>query len=163
SAMHIDAHQHFWKYDPVEYDWIGPDMAAIRRDFMPGDFEPLLREAGFQGSVLVQVRQSLEETRRMLQLARKHSFILGVVGWVHLRSREAATQLEGFGGERKLVGLRHIVQSEPDDRFLLRDDFRKGLALAQEKDLAYDILIYPRHLKAAAECVSRFPGLRFVL
>jgi L-fuconolactonase len=161
--MRIDAHQHFWRYDPGEYDWIGPGMEALRRDFLPHDFEPLLRQAGFQGSVLVQVRQSLEETRWMLELARKHPFILGVVGWIDLRSPEAAAQLDSFRGEPKLVGLRHIVQSEPDDRFLLREDFLKGVALAQEKELAYDILIYPRHLRVAAEFVARFPGLRFVL
>jgi L-fuconolactonase len=161
--LRIDSHQHFWKYDAAEYDWIGPAMQAIRRDFMPPDFEPLLRQAGFQGSVLVQVRQSLEETRWMLELARKHSFIQGVVGWIDLRSPEVAAQLDGFRGERKLVGLRHIVQSEPDDRFLLGADFLRGIALLEERDLAYDILIYPRHLKVAGELVRHFPGIRFVL
>jgi L-fuconolactonase len=162
TPMRIDAHQHFWRYDAREYDWIGPGMEALRRDFLPHDLEPLLRQAGVQGSIVVQARQSLEETRFLLDLAEANPFVVGVVGWVDLRSPEASVQLDGFRGTR-LVGIRHIVQSEPDDRFLLGEDFLRGIGLLEERGLAYDILIYPRHLRVAAEFVSRFPGLRFVL
>ncbi len=160
--MRIDAHQHFWRYDPVEYDWIGPDMEVLRRDFLPREFEPQLRQAGFQGSILVQVRQSLEETRWMLELAARHPFVVGVVGWVDLSSPEASVQLDGFRGS-KLVGVRHIVQSEPDERFMLREAFLRGISLLEDRGLAYDILIFPRHLRVAAELAARFPGVRFVL
>jgi L-fuconolactonase len=161
--LRIDAHQHFWKYDAREYDWIGADMEVLRRDFLPDDLLPELRRAGFQGSIAVQVRQSLEETRFLLELAERNPFVLGVVGWVDLLSPEAGAQLDGLRGASKLVGVRHIVQSEPDDRFLLSDSFGRGLAMLQERGLAYDLLIYPRHLRVAAELVARFPTLRFVL
>jgi L-fuconolactonase len=160
--MHIDAHQHFWIYEPQEYAWLDETMATLRRDFLPAELRPLLEKDGFQGSVLVQVRQSLEETRWMLELAARHQFILGVVGWVDLRSPRLRVDLEALAGAPKLVGIRHIVQAEADD-FLLRPDFLRGVSLLEEFDLAYDLLIYPRHLPVAAEFVRRFPRQRFVL
>jgi L-fuconolactonase len=161
-VMHIDAHQHFWVYDPREYGWIDESMASIRRDFLPADLKPELEKNGFQGSVLVQARQTLEETRWLLELAENNRFILGVVGWVDLRSPKLRAELESLAKNPKLVGIRHIVQSEPDD-FLLQPDFLRGISLLEEFDLAYDILIYTKHLPIAAEFVRRFPRQRFVL
>lgn len=160
--MHIDAHQHFWTYNQREYGWIDEAMASIRRDFLPDELRPQLEKNGFQGTILVQVRQTLEETRWLLRLAEATPFILGVVGWVDLCSPQLRVELEAFEGKSKLVGIRHIVQGEPDD-FLLRPDFLRGISLLEEFDLAYDILIYPRHLRMAAEFVGRFPRQRFVL
>jgi L-fuconolactonase len=137
-------------------------MAAIRRDFLPADLKPQLEANGFQGSVVVQVRENLDETHWLLQLAETNPFILGVVGWVDLRSPQLRSTLESLGGSRKLVGIRHIVQSEPDE-FLLRPDFLCGISQLEEFDLAYDILIYTKHLPIATEFVSRFPRQRFVL
>ncbi|MBZ5687791.1 MAG: amidohydrolase family protein [Acidobacteriia bacterium] len=161
--MRVDAHQHFWKYNPAEYEWIDDSMAAVRRDFLTEDLEPELEHNKFQGSVAVQARQTLEETRWLLELADRSSKILGVVGWVDLRSPDLRTLLSEFTRNPKLVGIRHIVQSEPDDRFLLRQDFLRGIASLEEFDLAYDILIYAKHLPVAAEFVERFPRQRFVL
>ena len=158
----IDAHQHFWIYNRQEYGWIDEPMASIRRNFLPADLKPQLEKNEFQGSVLVQVRQTLDETRWLLELAAHNSFILGVVGWVDLRSPRLRAELESFSGNPRLVGIRHIVQSEPDD-FLLQPDFLRGISVLEEFDLAYDILIYAKHLPIAAEFVKRFPGQRFVL
>jgi L-fuconolactonase len=160
--MRIDAHQHFWKYEAGEYAWIDEGMRDIRRDFLPATLRPLLERAGFDGCVAVQVRQSLEETRWMLLLAEEHPFIAGVVGWVDLRSESVHDQLREFAGNRKLVGIRHIVQGEADG-FLLQPDFLRGIAALEEFGLDYDILIYPRQLTEAAEFVKRFPRQRFVL
>jgi len=160
--MRIDAHQHSWIYNQREYGWIDESMASIRRDFLPAELKLQLENNGFDGSVLVQVRQTVEETRWMLELAEKNPFILGVIGWVDLRSPHLRVDLESFAGNPKLVGIRHIVQSEPDD-FLLQPDFLRGISALEEFDLAYDILIYTRHLPIAAEFVERFPRQRFVL
>lgn len=160
--MRIDAHQHFWRYDPDEYDWIDDSMSGIRRDFLPADLQPELKRAGFDGSIAVQARQSLDETRWLLDLADSSPFILGVVGWGDLRSEKARAQLTRLK-HPKLIGLRHIVQSESDDRFLLQPDFLRGISLLEEFNLTYDILIYPRHLPVAAEFVARFPRQRFIL
>ncbi len=161
--MHIDAHQHFWVYDPREFDWIDDSMAALRRDFLPAALKPELDRAGFQGCVAVQARQTLEETRWLLELAASSPFILGVVGWVDLRSPEIRSQLQALAGNPKLVGVRHVVQGEPDDRFLMRPEFLRGISALEEFDLAYDILIYTKHLPVAAEFVRQFPRQRFVL
>jgi L-fuconolactonase len=162
-ARRIDAHQHFWHYDPVEYEWIDESMAALRRDFRPADLEPELRAAGFDACVAVQARPTLEETRWLLELADRHPFIAGVVGWANLQAPDLRAQLEPFAGRAKLVGLRHIVQAEPDDRFLLRPEFLRGVAALRDFGLAYDILIYPRHLPAAVEFARRLEGHRLVL
>jgi L-fucono-1,5-lactonase len=161
--MHIDAHQHFWRYKPPEFDWIDDSMAVLRRDFLPEDLKPELNNTGFQGSVAVQTRQTLEETRWLLELAERSPWILGVVAWVDLRSPDIRSQMKDLSRNPRLVGIRHIVQSEPDDRFLLQPDFLRGISVLGEFDLAYDILIYTKHLAVAAEFVERFPRQRFVL
>lgn len=161
--MRIDAHQHFWIYNPYEYGWIDDSMAAIRRDFLPRDLKPELDANDFSGSVLVQTRQTLAETRWLLELAEENPWILGVVGWADLQSLDIRSQLQQLAHNPKLIGVRHIVQGEPDDRFLLRPDFLRGIATLAEFDLAYDILIYTKHLPVAAEFVRHFPQQRFVL
>src|SRR5215469_16872446 len=138
-------------------------MAVLRRDFLPEDLKPELEWNGFAACVAVQARQTIEETRWLLELAERSAFIAGVVGWVDLCSEELRSQLEALAGNSKLVGVRHIVQSELDERFLLRPDFLRGIAMLEEFDLAYDILIYPKHLPVAVEFVKRFRRQRFVL
>jgi L-fuconolactonase len=158
----IDSHQHFWEYDPAEYPWIKSDW-PIRRSFLPEDLQPLLRKSGFDGCVAVQARQSLRESEWLLELAEKNPFIAAVVGWVDLRSPSVGQQLEQFKGRAKFVGVRHVVQDEPDDRFMLREDFLRGIGTLKQFDLAYDILIFPKQLPAAIELARRFPEQRFVL
>lgn len=161
--MRIDAHQHFWNYSPREYDWIGDSMSALRRNFLPRDLAPELTATGFDGSIAVQARQLLEETRWLLELSEHSPRILGVVGWLDLCAPDVRSQLASFTANPKLVGVRHIVQSEPDGRFLLRPDFVRGIAALEEFGLAYDILIYTKHLPVAIEFVQKFPRQRFVL
>jgi L-fuconolactonase len=161
--MKIDGHQHFWRYNPAEYGWIDDSMAALRRDFLPGDARREMAHAGIDACVAVQVRQSLEETRWLLALADANPFIAGVVGWVDLQADDVRGQIEQFATNQKLVGIRHIVQSEADDRFLLRPAFCRGVSLLEDLELAYDILIYPRHFAVAADFISRFKHQRFVI
>jgi L-fuconolactonase len=161
--MRIDAHQHFWRYNAAEFGWIDDSMSSLRRDFGPANLKPELEQAGFHRSIAVQSRQSLDETIWLLELAATSPLILGVVGWVDLRSTNVRSQLQRFAGDPKLVGIRHIVQSEPDDRFLLQPEFLRGIGGLEEFNLTYDILIYPRHLAVAAEFVRHFPRQRFVL
>jgi L-fuconolactonase len=161
--MRIDSHQHFWRYNADEYGWIDSSMSCLRRDFLPAHLEPELKRAGFDGSIAVQARQTLEETDWLLDVASSSPGVLGVIGWVDLRSPEVRPQLAEFSRNPKLLGVRHIVQSEPDDRFLLQPEFLRGIAALEEFDLSYDILIYARHLQVATEFVRHFPRQRFVL
>jgi len=161
--MRIDAHQHFWRYDADQYAWIDDSMRALRRDFMPDEAAREMARAGFDAGVAVQVRQTLEETRWFLSLADANRTIAAVVGWVDLQADDVRAQIEQFADHPKLVGIRHIVQSEPDDRFLMRPAFHRGIAALREFGLAYDILIYHHQLPVAAEFVARFDEQPFVL
>jgi L-fuconolactonase len=160
--MRIDSHQHFWKYHSADYPWI-PAHSPLHRDWLPQDLEALQKPLGLGGSVAVQARQSLEENRWLLALADQHPSIRGVVGWVDLRSPEAAQQMETFARHPKFVGVRHVAQDEPDDWFLTGAAFGAGIGRLAEFGLTYDLLIYPRQLPAAIALVSRHPKQPFVL
>ncbi len=160
--MRIDSHQHFWRYAPDQYPWIQPNW-PLRRDFLPAELEPLLASARLDGCIAVQARQSLEESRWLLELAEESPIIKGVVGWVDLRSPEVSKQLETFAPHPKFVGVRHVVQDEPDDNFLLGADFQRGLASLKSFGLTYDLLVFPKQLPAAIKLVEMFPDQPFVL
>ena len=161
--MRIDAHQHFWRYEPARYPWIGERMQVLKRDYLPGDLEPLLRASGVDGTIAVQAEQAAAETEWLLELADRHAFIRGVVGWVELRSSGAGEALARLSRRPKLVGVRHIVHDEPDDDFLLRPDFRSGIARLREHALVYDLLLFPKHLPRAVRLCAEFPDQPFVL
>ena len=158
----IDSHQHFWKYCPEDYPWI-PKGSALHKDWVPSDLDVLQRPLGLGGSIAVQARQVVEESYWLLDLARENPRIQGVVGWVDLRSPRVAEDLAKLSADRKFVGVRHVVQDEPDDRFLLGADFVRGLEQLAAFRLRYDLLIFPRQLPAAIELVERLPRQPFVL
>lgn len=159
----VDTHQHFWRYDAREYAWIDDRMTALRRDFGPADVAGAMARLGFTGSVAVQARQTPDETAALLGIADRHPAVVGVVGWVDLRADDVEAQLAEIARHPKLVGLRHIVQDEPDDRFLLGAAFGRGIGHLASFGLTYDVLVYPKHLPIAADFVARFPQQRFVL
>ena len=161
--MRVDAHQHFWRYTASAYEWIDETMPGLKRDFLPDDLRPELARAGFDASIAVQAQQTIEETEWLLDLAEANPFVAGVIGWVDLRSDDVGDRLARIAARPRLIGVRHIVQSEPDDRFLLDADFCRGVAALRDFDLTYDILIYPRHLPVAADFVARFESQPFVL
>lgn len=159
----IDSHQHFWRYNSAEHTWMTDAMPGLKRDFMPGDLEPLLSQIGFDGCIAVQARQSLAETDWLLSLADEYEFIKGVVGWVDLRSPDVQQVLSGYSNRKKLVGVRHVVHDEPDDHFMLQPAFQNGIAALKEFDLSYDLLLFPKHLPVALQLVEKFPEQSFVL
>ena len=161
--MKIDSHQHFWRYNSGEYGWISSEMEILQKDYLPDQLKGELSSAGFDGSVAVQARQSLAETEWLLTLAEKNSFIKGVVGWVDLCSPDVEEQIIRLAVNPKLVGLRHVIHDEEDDDFMLRKSFLRGLARLKSYGLAYDILVFPRHLPNTIHLVSRFPEQVFIL
>lgn len=161
--LRIDSHQHFWKYDPVNYGWIDDQMAVIRRDFLPGDLEPVLKANGFDGCITVQSEQSEKENEFQLANAERHSFIKGVVGWVDLQSAEVEDRLTYYKKFNKLKGFRHVLQGEPQRDFMLRPAFLNGINLLKKYGYTYDILILPDQLKYTAELVAHFPDQLFVI
>jgi L-fuconolactonase len=161
--MIIDSHHHFWKYDPIEYDWIDDSMKVIRKDFLPESLELTIREAGVDGVISVQARQSVEETSWLLEMARQNKFIKGVVGWLPLINDDIEVELEKYSGNKLLKGLRHVIQGEPDPKFMLRKDFNSGVSLLKKYSLAYDILIVERQLPNMIRFVDQHPDQVFVL
>ena len=161
--MKIDSHQHFWKFNTTEFGWIDQSMKILQRDFLPSDLENELIRENFDGTVVVQARQSLEETKWLLQLAEQNQFIKGVVGWVDLCSPDIDMQLADLSPDKKLVGVRHVIHDEDDDRFMLRDDFRNGIRCLAKYGLTYDLLLFPKHLKNASTLVAEFPDQPFII
>ncbi|MHB8208007.1 amidohydrolase family protein [Mucilaginibacter sp.] len=161
--LRIDSHQHFWKYDPVRYDWIDDSMSVIQKDFLPQDLAPILKANNFNGCITVQSDQSEQENEFQLANANQHGFIKGVVGWVDLQSPKIEERLDYYQQFEKLKGFRHILQGEPQRDFMLRPDFLKGISLLKKYGYTYDILILPDQLEYTAEFVAQFPDQRFVI
>lgn len=158
----IDAHQHFWKYDPVRHSWINDEMQAIRKDFTPEDLKPVLRQNGVTGCVAVQADQTEAETDFLLALAQKNDFIKGVVGWVDLRAANLQERLEHYQQFTQIKGFRHILQAE-EPEFMLTVEFLTGIFQLHKFNFTYDILIHPRHLPTAAHLVRQLPDQQFVI
>jgi L-fuconolactonase len=159
----IDTHHHFWKYNAEEYNWIDEKMQKIRRDFLPDELEDTIQEVGVTGVISVQARQTLQETAWLLNLASEHAFILGVVGWAPLTSPSVGRDLERFARHPKFKAVRHVLHDEPDDFYMLRDDFNKGISVLKSLELTYDLLIFEKHLPQTMKFVDRHPYQRFVV
>jgi L-fuconolactonase len=159
----IDAHHHLWKYSAEQYPWITGDMELLQRDFLVDDLKKVVHQAGITGVVTVQARQTLEETEWLLALAGQNDFMRGVVGWVPLAEEDVHYRLEQFSQFPKLKAVRHVLHDEADDLFMLRNDFNRGIAHLKEFNLAYDLLIFERHLPQTIEFVDRHPHQIFVL
>ncbi len=159
----IDAHQHFWKFDPVRDGWINDEMKIIQKDFLPADLEILLKENGIDGSVVVQSAQSEEENEFQLKNAEQYDFIKGVVGWTDLQAENVDEKLEHYQQYKKLKGFRHVLQGELQRDLMLQTAFMSGVSKLDKYGFTYDLLIFPDQLKYAVELVAAFPGQRFVL
>jgi len=159
----IDAHQHFWKFDPVRDSWINEEMSVIQRDFLPADLQPVLQQNGLDGCVVVQSDQTEMENEFQLSNAAGFNFIKGVVGWIDLQSDDIEDRLAHYHGFNKMKGFRHVLQGEKDRALMLKPAFMNGISKLQQFDFTYDILIFPDQLKYAAELVAAFPDQKFVI
>jgi L-fuconolactonase len=162
-AERIDAHQHLWKYSAEEYPWMLAGMESIRRDFLIPELQAAMLQGGITGVVTVQARQTLVETDWLLELAESHKFILGIVGWLPLVDPHIGKCLERYSSRKKLKAVRHVLHDESDDIYMLRGNFNRGIALLKNFDLAYDILIFERHLPQTIEFVDQHPNQVFVV
>jgi len=159
----IDSHQHFWRYDPREYDWIDDRMSAIARDFLPGDLAAVMDEAGIDASIAVQARQSDAETDWLIDLARDNDRIAGVVGWIDMKAPDLDRRLAALSGSRKLCGFRHVLQGEPDPRFMLDPAFVAGVRQTLMAGYAYDILIFHHQAEHVPAFLDQCGEGRFIV
>ncbi|HLZ86651.1 MAG TPA: amidohydrolase family protein [Puia sp.] len=159
----IDAHQHFWRFDPIRDSWITEEMRVIKRDFLPADLQPTLQENGIDGCIAVQADQSEDENEFLLAHAAQNDFVKGVVGWVDLRHPDIEQRLQHYTKYPKLKGFRHVLQSETDRALMLRPSFKRGITALRNYGYTYDILIYPDQLGYTRDFVAAFPDQPFIL
>src|ERR1035437_2457121 len=152
----IDAHQHFWKFDPIRDSWITDEMSVIRKDFLPQHLEPLLLENNFDGCITIQSEQSENENDFQLTNAEKYNFIKGIVGWIDLQAENVAERLAYYKQFKKLKGFRHILQGEPARDLMLQPEFIRGIKALKEFNYTYDILIFPDQLRFTKKLVAQF-------
>jgi L-fuconolactonase len=160
--MVIDSHVHFWKYNNKDLPWIDRNMKVLQKDYLPSDIELTLKRNNVDGCIAVQAAPSELETRFLAELANTHGYIKGVVGWADLRAGDVEKKLSELKQYPAVVGIRHIVQDEQDD-FLYDEKFRSGISLLKSFGFTYDILVYPRQLKAAVDFVQSFPDQTFII
>ena len=161
--MNIDSHQHFWRLDRGDYNWLTPDLAALYRDFLPEDLEPLLRASGVDGTIAVQAADSEAETEYLLSLADRFEWIIGVVGWVDLAAQTAPGSIKRLARHPKLVGLRPMIQDLEDDGWMLREELRPAITTMIDHNLTFDALVLPRHLDHLKMFLARYPSLTVVI
>lgn len=161
--MKIDSHHHFWKYSAAEYPWIDDSMQVLRADFTGEALKPAIQAAQVDAVVSVQAQQTMDETLWLLQQAQQYPFVAGVVGWVPLQSKQIDQHLEQMHRHDLLKGVRHVVQDEADDQFILGESFNHGVSRLSGYGLVYDILIFARHLPQTVRFVDRHPEQVFVL
>lgn len=160
--MHIDAHQHFWKYNPIRDAWINDNMQAIKKDFLPIDLKPILKSNNIDGCIAVQADESESETAFLLKLANENDFVKGVVGWVDFFADDVDEKLSFYAQNKDFKGIRHILQGKPKG-FMLQDKFRESLSKLGHYNLTYDILIFENQLTEVIALVKQFPNQLFVL
>lgn len=164
--MIIDSHHHFWDRSLSQFDnsWQESDnLKKICKTFLPEHLKPMIDAAGVDKTVFVQTQHNIEENRWVLGLAEANDWIAGVVGWVDLTSPDCEAQIEEFKDHSKFVGIRHVVQDEADDDFIVRDDVLRGLGVLEKHEVPYDLLFYVKHLKHAATVANKFPNAKFVI
>ncbi len=161
--MRIDAHQHYWKIARGDYDWMGPPVAPIIRDYLPADLQPHLKAAGIEKTVLVQAAATVAETEFMLELAEGEASIGGVVGWIDLDAPDAPAVLKRLAGHQKFRSIRPMLQDIDDTFFILAEHRVAVLEALPSLGLTFDALVQPRHLPVIAALADRLPELKIVV
>ena len=161
--MIIDSHQHFWQLGRFDYPWMNSSLGVLYRDYLPDQLEAILAQNGVDKTVLVQASNSVEESRWLLNLADEHPFIAGVVGWVDLGSDDVDRQLDELVPHPKFKGVRHLVESEPADDWLIQPQVLRGLKRLSTYGVSYDLLVHTRHLKYIQKVVDACPDLKLVI
>ncbi len=160
----IDAHQHFWAFDPVRDSWISPEMNVIARDHLPQDLEPLLDQFNFDGCIVVQSDEAKAENVFQLSNAAQNDFIKGVVGWVDFQSAGLEAELQEYKKQPVFKGFRHMLFQAHRNRSLMLDaSFSQGFLLLAKYGFTYDLLILPDQLPFVEAFMQANPNLQVVL
>jgi len=161
--MRIDSHQHFWDLTKLAYPWMPPPPNVLARNYLPADLKPILDANRFDGCVVVQAASVDAEAEWLLSLAREHAFIKGVVAWVDLKSPKLGARLDVLQKDSKFKGVRHIVQDEPDNNWVLQPEVIRGLTELAARGIPYDMLVKPPQLHVVEPVAEKVPKLRMVV
>src|SRR5450432_2259329 len=159
----IDAHHHFWAFDPIRDAWINEEMQVLRTDYLPIQLETVYKRKGISGSVLVQTNASEAENLFLLELAEQNPFIQGVVGWIDLYDEQLEKKLADYQQYSLMKGFRHLLQGEEQRDMMLNQDFKRGIGLLNQYGFSFDLLILPDQLGYTEQLVAAFPEQRFVI
>jgi L-fuconolactonase len=162
-AKCIDSHHHLWRYAPPGPSWLREGMESLRRDFLLDHLKSATIGSGVTESIVVEVERTLEETAWLTSLANQNSLIGGVVGWAPLTDPSVEREIEKLASLPKLKGIRFPIHDEPDNLFVLRKDFNRGISSMKQFDLKFDLLIFEHHLPQTCEFVDMHPGQIFIL
>jgi L-fuconolactonase len=163
NIVRVDSHQHFWKLDRGDYDWLNAEPASLKRDFLPHDLQFLLNQNAVDYTVIVQAAETVEETDYILELAEAHSFVAGVVGWVDMNLPGTLEVLERLKQHPKLLGIRPVIQGIADPDWMLKPELDPVFKWLIDNDRSFDALVKPVHLDALYILLQRYPELRVVI
>lgn len=163
NTGYIDAHHHLWRYVPPGPAWMGEGMETLRHDFLLDALKTVTSEAGVTGTIVVETQRTVTETEWLSRIAASNNLILGVVGWAPLTTSSARSEIEKAAALPKMMAIRHPIHDEPDDQFVLREDFNRGISVLKSFNLRYDILIFETHLPQTIQFVDRHPNQIFIL
>ncbi len=159
----VDSHQHFWDLSRFDYPWMPEAESVLKRDHLPADLKPLMHDVGVERTVTVQAVQSIEEARWLLDLADENEFVAGVVAWVDLQSPDVGHDLDELQAREKFCGVRHIWHDEAEDDWIVRQPVLNGLRELASRNIPYDLLPRPQHLRFIPQLLDEVPGLRTVI
>ena len=161
--MYVDSHQHFWKLSRGDYSWMTPDMKKLYKDFFPSDLEPLIKEKNISKTIIVQAADTVAETEFTLKLAEDNEFVAGVVGWVDLESPNTKETIDKLCESKFLKGVRPMIHDIENDEWMLQDNLNENINYLATKNLTFDALVRPQHLKHLIKFVQKFDFLPIVI
>lgn len=164
--MIIDTHIHIWDLKRAAYDWLKDDTSILNRTYQLEELLPSFSPAKVTQGVLVQAANNMEDTGFMLETARNHDQITGVVGWLPLKDPVKTLGIlnEKLLKEKYFKGVRHLIHNEPDPAWLLQPEVLESLQILAMHNIPYDVVgINDDHLQTAIKVSEKIPDLKIVL
>jgi L-fuconolactonase len=161
--MRIDAHQHFWKYNPFNQGWISDEMSILRRDYLPAELYHEIKTSDFDGTIAVQAEETYEENHFLNKLAEENDYIIGIVGWLDLLDKRAEEKMQALKSIDKLVGFRTITQGAPDEKYLSNPLYIHNVGLLAKYDYTYDLLVHHSQLTSLIHFTEQLPNNQFII
>ena len=164
--MIIDTHIHIWDLERATYDWLKADTSILNRTYWLEELLPSFQSAKVTQGVLVQAANHMEDTELMLETARNHDQVAGVVGWLPLMDPVKTFGIldEKLLKEKYFKGVRHLIHNEPDPAWLLQSEVLESLQILAMHNIPYDVVgVKNDHLETAIKLAEKIPDLKIVL